>query len=853
MIPKRIWLKNFLSFGEQPAEFTFADDDPLWVLCGPNGVGKSAVFDAITYAFYGRHRGGKVDAAQLVRHGANGFEIEFDFEFNGIDFRIRRTRVRKKGGRTTQHLLKRIGEEWKCVRGNDPAGAVTADDIEKWVTETLGLGYESFTNSVLLRQGEADKLFSSSRDERIAVLKGIIGFEQFEALSRRVHAATTGYASKAEGFWAQRNALQPVTDEQLALAEKAVEEAETTRTTAESALGVAIERVGQAKEWEKLEKQRTELVRQLAEAKARAAEGRQIRSDKATLDDLTGAVPVLEALFKVRSRMAGLREKLDDARRTLRGKELAREIVKEERRLIDVAEVERLDEKLQEYPNDLDTQVEDSIQAEKKGEAEASKASEAKIKAETLRDQALERQQAFAEVAVGMPCSRCGQPVNEAHAADERTRLASEIKAWQAEFETTAATAKDATDRLTKLQKLRKKLEDAKRERGRLTDQRDTKRENLSALGELTTAANLRARLADLRMQLAEAEGRPVEEESVPIDAKRLDTERRKLDGEVTTARNTADALQRDLDKAHGEEQTTLNGLSDQWNRRLPSLDARQVMELAAAKNRLIDERVAEKFKALEQDDVKRAGWEERLAAFGTEIADIPVEGRIAVAEAEKRQNAAKASVNQAAVDRDAAIKNRNVLDQRKKEYDRLTVAHRDATEQHRLHKKLDDLLGQVGLQRELVRDAEEQIVAFANETLQHLSDGDLSLEEDTALESTKAFDLSVRRVGGEPIGVAFLSGSQRFRVAVSVALAVGRFASGRARPLEGVIIDEGFGSLDRDGLRAMADELKRLQRESALRRVILVSHQPDFTDHFSVGYALAADEDGTAVTPFRR
>jgi hypothetical protein len=84
-------------------------------------------------------------------------------------------------------------------------------------------------------------------------------------------------------------------------------------------------------------------------------------------------------------------------------------------------------------------------------------------------------------------------------------------------------------------------------------------------------------------------------------------------------------------------------------------------------------------------------------------------------------------------------------------------------------------------------------------------------------------FDLWVRRVGGEPIGVAFLSGSQRFRVAVSVALAVGRFASGRARPLEGVIIDEGFGSLDRDGLQAMAEELKRLQRESALRRVVLV------------------------------
>ncbi|HLJ94134.1 MAG TPA: hypothetical protein VKU02_13185, partial [Gemmataceae bacterium] len=111
-----------------------------------------------------------------------------------------------------------------------------------------------------------------------------------------------------------------------------------------------------------------------------------------------------------------------------------------------------------------------------------------------------------------------------------------------------------------------------------------------------------------------------------------------------------------------------------------------------------------------------------------------------------------------------------------------------------------------------------------------------------------------VRRAGDPlPIGVLFLSGSQKFRVAVSVALAVGRFASGRARPLEAVIIDEGFGSLDKDGLRAMADELKRLQRSQSLKRVILVSHQEEFTDQFPVGYRLSPGDNGTMAAPFRR
>src|SRR5262249_21369017 len=160
----------------------------------------------------------------------------------------------------------------------------------------------------------------------------------------------------------------------------------------------------------------------------------------------------------------------------------------------------------------------------------------------------------------------------------------------------------------------------------------------------------------------------------------------------------------------------------------------------------------------------KRAGWQEQLGAIRTEIDGIPADGRIPEAEAAKRQSIAQAAAKQALDDYGAAAKRRDDLTQQKRNYDQLLKDHRDASERHGLHKKLDDLLGQVGLQRELVRDAEEQIVAFANETLQHLSDGDLALEEDTALESAKAFDLRVRRAGGEPIGVAFLSGSQRFR-----------------------------------------------------------------------------------------
>ena len=169
---------------------------------------------------------------------------------------------------------------------------------------------------------------------------------------------------------------------------------------------------------------------------------------------------------------------------------------------------------------------------------------------------------------------------------------------------------------------------------------------------------------------------------------------------------------------------------------------------------------------------------------------------------------------------------------------------------------KLDGWLGRQGLLRDLVRDAERDIVRFARETLKNLSGGALDIELEPSEDNTEALKLLVRlSENPHPISVKFLSGSQKFRVAVAIAVAIGKFAAGpsSARPLESVIIDEGFGSLDKDGLQAMREELDTLKNSQALERVILVSHQDEFTSSFPNGYRLLAGESGTIATPFRR
>ena len=85
MIPHKIQLKNFLSYG---AELQMIDFTPyrLIYLSGKNGHGKSALLDAMTWALWGQARkttnAVKPDQG-LLRLGQTHMIVIFDFELNG--------------------------------------------------------------------------------------------------------------------------------------------------------------------------------------------------------------------------------------------------------------------------------------------------------------------------------------------------------------------------------------------------------------------------------------------------------------------------------------------------------------------------------------------------------------------------------------------------------------------------------------------------------------------------------------------------------------------------------------------------------------------------------------------------
>src|SRR5437879_383874 len=169
MIPQRVKLSGLLSYKDEQ-EIRF-DESPLWMLSGINGSGKSSIFDAVTFALFGHHRGGSQSAAELINKESNTLSVEFDFTVEKQLYRIKRTVRRQKNDKiaSTQQIMKFVPSPPTAV------GGLVADDtweaipdsnykakFDAWIKDKIGLDYETFTSSVLLLQGKSEKLLDST-------------------------------------------------------------------------------------------------------------------------------------------------------------------------------------------------------------------------------------------------------------------------------------------------------------------------------------------------------------------------------------------------------------------------------------------------------------------------------------------------------------------------------------------------------------------------------------------------------------------------------------------------------------------------------------------------------------------
>ena len=232
------------------------------------------------------------------------------------------------------------------------------------------------------------------------------------------------------------------------------------------------------------------------------------------------------------------------------------------------------------------------------------------------------------------------------------------------------------------------------------------------------------------------------------------------------------------------------------------------------------------------------------------QIEQLPEEARRLSQEIEEELRSAKEERDNSDRERSNAERELNKLQDTQKQRDKLDKSIKGAEHNSSLYNILSKLLGKNGIQSQLLRNAEKEIIEIANKILNSLSRGNIRLELRGENEQTdKALDLVAYNyaTGEQPTAVALTSGSQRFRIAVSLALAIGQYVGNSARNIESVIIDEGFGSLDKNGRDDMIEELNELKQ--SLKRIILVSHQEEFFNEFSNGYKVELVDGASEVS----
>ena len=173
MKPIRLELKEFGPYKNEIIEWDKIINEPIFLITGKTGSGKSTLFDAITYALYNKTTGGK-DIASLRTKTAldkDKTQVNFDFELSGKKYRIERTLAYLKAGNKNLTsgkvaLMKYTDEKLEVIASKE-------QEVKEKVEELIGLDDKQFCQIIILPQGKFKEFLLSKSSEKKETLRSL--------------------------------------------------------------------------------------------------------------------------------------------------------------------------------------------------------------------------------------------------------------------------------------------------------------------------------------------------------------------------------------------------------------------------------------------------------------------------------------------------------------------------------------------------------------------------------------------------------------------------------------------------------------------------------------------------------
>ncbi|MEM2107000.1 MAG: SMC family ATPase [Candidatus Bathyarchaeia archaeon] len=334
-----ITLKNFKSYGPQPQTVNLTNIDALGI-CGRNGAGKTSLVEALTFALYGKASATELrelGEESLINDRANEAYVSVTFEKDSNIYTVERT-IKKKGpskARLTSPIL--------------PKPIVDVKAVNSKIESLLGMDYETFISSTIIRQDEMDRLTARRPAERKEILANIFGLQTYEAMRERAHDKAWEIKNRIAALEERKKMLEEKMIQEEPLKEKLARHEEEIRNLEEKCSEKEDEKKKIEKRLDELQKMKTEHDKIDSEVKSLTE---QLRRDESRLEDLKRdieevniATKKLEALKPLQEEKARLRQELDNL--TQRKEQLNLNITKLNEKMLEIRN--RIQEETENY------------------------------------------------------------------------------------------------------------------------------------------------------------------------------------------------------------------------------------------------------------------------------------------------------------------------------------------------------------------------------------------------------------------------------------------------------------------------------------------------------------------------
>jgi exonuclease SbcC len=851
MIPVRLTLRNFLSYGEAPETIEF-DGIHVACLCGQNGNGKSALLDAITWSLWGQARSNSAD--DLVRLNQTSMQVELEFLLDGQHFRVIRKRNRGKNSASDlQFQMRQSDGQWRALTGQGVRGT------QERITQILRMDYETFINSAFILQGRADEFARKTPGDRKRILGEILSLSVYDQLYDSARARRSEALMRVNALEAQLTQLErdyarlPDLETQVAklTSEQALLQLELEKFRA-TLQGVLVEKT----RLDARRKERDDLLRRLQRAEGElgslrqqlATTQRKVDGCKALLakaGEIRTQAQELAAVSHERDGMAArlgdlrlleqqqnlLERQLQEARSALDTKlQLARQRVRELRAQVEhlptvVRDLEDLErqvtalDRLAEERGALQAKLQELAAERAAAEADERRAGEDLVKADE-RFGLLKGAQAI--------CPLCEGELPESKRKELGWKLKEErngLKEAQASAIQRQADAKriDAVTRKA-LQDLEGKLKTGQLMRDRLAQARQKHLQLEEAGNELTPTLELAESLEQL---LTQDDFEPERRESLAAVRKQV--------GAVGYDQSRHESLAKRAQQLAGAERNL--HLLEQAEAALPE-EQRQAETLTEA--------IRAREEAIAEDRAARAEADRDLTRLPeVEAQAKTLEGR--VAQSERTEAEMRQRLGAAAEARQRCSELGEIIDDKKKERE---VSARDQA----LYEELAKAFGRNGIQALIIENAIPEIETETNALLARMSENALSVRLNTQRELKSGAQSETLEIeisdGMGPRKYELYSGGEAFRVNFALRIALSKLLARRAGArLETLVIDEGFGSQDSDGRQRLVEAINAVQDDFA--KILVITHIDELKEVFPTRIEVSKGMAGSTVVVY--